>query len=593
MPPTASQSTLTLKTVDTAHPPVPSLRECFRFVLPAFGIYASPALMSLIDAAFVGRLSTLELAALGPASSISDSAPNPLLFISIGATNLCARAFATKGSGDVLATTTRTSLSMGTAGGFMIAGLVTANAASLAMAYCSGNAALAVPCARYVFIRALAIPAVVIATVAQAICIGVKDTTTPMIAVGLSAALNLAGNFVLITCLGQGLAGAAWATSASQLCAAALLLRALAQKGFLRRPPPAVPNMGMEDAVEALGPNMGAEDAVEALGARVAPRAVLDARIAPGDVVKLVGQERPMDNGLRAVVAEVGQEGCTVRLMNEGNRSRYFPFKQLELALKAEARAVQTEVSVGGGGGGGGGSEGGGSVGGGGVGGVGSFAVARALMGFVPFLFVMGVKIGMHNGCAATAASLGGVPAAAHTALFATAMLCFTMNDVGSSLCQAYLPAFSSGGTFDLRAARPTLEQLLRCTLCISLSVVALSSFVLLGFGSSFTTDPAVLQQMHQIVPLMATTLSLHGTAITLEGMMLARRAFRAMWATYAFIALSVTGMLAIVRRSSHGLLSGLSGVWRVYIFFQLVRILGFAWGGGLLQRQRARPVAQ
>jgi hypothetical protein len=333
---------------------------------------------------------------------------------------------------------------------------------------------------------------------------------------------------------------------------------------------------------------MGTEDAVEALGARVAPRAVLDARIAPGDVVKLVGQERPMDNGLRAVVAEVGQEGCTVRLMNEGNRSRYFPFKQLELALKAEARAVQTEVSVGGGGGGGGGSEGGG-----GVGGVGSFAVARALMGFVPFLFVMGVKIGMHNGCAATAASLGGVPAAAHTALFATAMLCFTMNDVGSSLCQAYLPAFSSGGTFNLQAARPTLEQLLRCTLCISLSVVALSSFVLLGFGSSFTTDPAVLQQMHQIVPLMATTLSLHGTAITLEGMMLARRAFRAMWATYAFIALSVTGMLAIVRRSSHGLLSGLSGVWRVYIFFQLVRILGFAWGGGLLQRQRARPVAQ
>ena len=224
-PPTASQSTPTLKTVDTAHPPVPSLRECFRFVLPAFGIYASPALMSLIDAAFVGRLSTLELAALGPASSISDSAPNPLLFISIGATNLCARAFATKGSGDALATTTRTSLVMGVAGGFIIAGLVTANAASLAMAYCSGNAALAVPCARYVFIRALAIPAVVIATVAQAICIGVKDTTTPLIAVGLSAALNLGGNFVLINGLGQGLAGAAWATSASQLCAAALLLQ--------------------------------------------------------------------------------------------------------------------------------------------------------------------------------------------------------------------------------------------------------------------------------------------------------------------------------------------------------------------------------
>ena len=50
------------------------------------------------------------------------------------------------------------------------------------------------------------------------------------------------------------------------------------------------------------------------------------------------------------------------------------------------------------------------------------------------------VKIGMHNGCAATAACLGGAAAAAHTALFATGMLCFTIGDVGSSLCQVITP---------------------------------------------------------------------------------------------------------------------------------------------------------
>tara|TARA_B100000513_G_scaffold180566_1_gene99106 strand:+ start:560 stop:691 length:132 start_codon:yes stop_codon:yes gene_type:complete len=43
----------------------------------------------------------------------------------------------------------------------------------------------------------------------------------------------------------------------------------------------------------------------------------------------------------------------------------------------------------------------------------------------------------MHNSSAATAASLGAVEAAAHTALFAIAMLCFTFGDVGSSLAQA------------------------------------------------------------------------------------------------------------------------------------------------------------
>ena len=80
--------------------------------------------------------------------------------------------------------------------------------------------------------------------------------------------------------------------------------QALAQKGFLRRP---------ARRASSAGPNMGTEDAEEALGAveALAPRAVMGARIAPGDVVKLVKQERPMDNGLRAVVAEVGQEGCT------------------------------------------------------------------------------------------------------------------------------------------------------------------------------------------------------------------------------------------------------------------------------------------
>jgi hypothetical protein len=75
-----------------SYPDVPSLRECLRFAIPALGIYCAGPLMSLIDAAFVGRASSLQLASLGPASSISDSAPLPLLFLSIGATNLVARA---------------------------------------------------------------------------------------------------------------------------------------------------------------------------------------------------------------------------------------------------------------------------------------------------------------------------------------------------------------------------------------------------------------------------------------------------------------------------------------------------------------------
>ena len=79
-----SNTTPALSSSMKQYPPTPSFRDCFSFALPALGIYACPPLMSLIDASFIGRTSSIELAALGPAGSISDCAPLPLLFLSIG-----------------------------------------------------------------------------------------------------------------------------------------------------------------------------------------------------------------------------------------------------------------------------------------------------------------------------------------------------------------------------------------------------------------------------------------------------------------------------------------------------------------------------
>ena len=121
--------------------------------------------------------------------------------------------------------------------------------------------------------------------------------------------------------------------------------------------------------------------------------------------------------------------------------------------------------------------------------------------------------------------------------------------------------------------------------------VMGLSSVVILACAGHFSSDPAVVAQMVRILPLMATTLSIHGTAVTLEGYLLARRAFGALGLTYAFVAASVAFLLRLVRISSDGLLSGLGGVWLVYVWFQIVRIAGFAWGGGLL-RWPPRPAA-
>ena len=133
-----------------SNPPVPAYRECLVFALNAVGIYAAPTLMSLIDVAFVGRVSTTQLAALGPASLISDSAPFFLLFVSIAATNLVAKAHAAKDQAGT-ARVARTSVAFARAGGPVLAAVTMLSATTLSRFYCGGNAAVLAPlCARYV-----------------------------------------------------------------------------------------------------------------------------------------------------------------------------------------------------------------------------------------------------------------------------------------------------------------------------------------------------------------------------------------------------------------------------------------------------------
>ena len=75
----------------TRQPP-PTFKECIAFTAPALAIYVAGPLMSLIDAGFVGRRSSFELAALGPAGTISDSMTTLLVFLSVATTDLVARA---------------------------------------------------------------------------------------------------------------------------------------------------------------------------------------------------------------------------------------------------------------------------------------------------------------------------------------------------------------------------------------------------------------------------------------------------------------------------------------------------------------------
>ncbi|KAJ1448115.1 hypothetical protein M885DRAFT_540329 [Pelagophyceae sp. CCMP2097] len=417
--------------------------------------------MTLIDAAFVGRTSSVALAALGPASTISDSLLTLLVFLSVATTNMVATAMGT-GEADVdkAARATTIGLALATVSGVVFGAAIFRNAAPLTALYAGAAAPpeLVPLAAAYVRIRALALPAALAGCVAQAACIGARDTVTPMLSVALGAGLNFVGDCALVP--KQGIVGAAIATAVSQYAAVVLLSVALARKGFIGGP-------------------------------------------------------------------------------------RLFAAKPSRPAGVSWSRDIWPFFRYG------------------------------------PFMFCCLMKLVLHNSAAMTAVALGGVNAAAHTVIYSVAIFCFVLGDVGTSLALAYLTPYYNEETkvFDLEAAKATINSVLRVCWSISAVCVAVSSLIIARGAAAFTADQAVIQSIRKVLPLTAATLAMHCSAVTLEGLLLIKRDFKFLCAVYAVIGLGVVQLHSQILK--RGL--GLSGVWAVYVAFQVGRTAVFAWQGGLI----------
>ena len=230
----------------------PSFAELFKFTLFAMPIYVSPTLLSLIDTATVGQVSSVQLAAMGPACAICDALTGLMVFISVGTTNAVSTAY---GSGDMSAAKRAASVStvmsfligcvvavlLYTSIGPIIANVAAPAAISSTSARTGGSAAAVAAtaqlwrsCEAYVKIRALSFPAALVLMSAQASCLGAKDSASPTLATLLASVVNVIGDVILVLGpLSMGIAGAAWATVGCQIAAAAMLLRTLRRKGLV------------------------------------------------------------------------------------------------------------------------------------------------------------------------------------------------------------------------------------------------------------------------------------------------------------------------------------------------------------------------
>ena len=209
-------------------------REILGLAIPALGALAIDPLLTLVDTAFVARLGTVELAALGVDTAILGFAFFAFNFLAYVVTPLVARALgsgrteeARRWVGDALL------LAVGLGVIVMVVLLI---AAPLFVEMMGASPDIADPAVSYLRIRGLATPAVLLVTVGHGPFRGHKDTRTPLrVAIGVNVA-NLVLDPLLIFGLGWGLEGAAIATVAAQYLGAIWFIRLIANRAMASRP---------------------------------------------------------------------------------------------------------------------------------------------------------------------------------------------------------------------------------------------------------------------------------------------------------------------------------------------------------------------
>lgn len=209
-------------------------RAILRLAVPALGALAIDPLLTLIDTVFVARLGVTELAALGVDTAILGIAFFGFNFLAYATTPLVARAL---GRGDtalarrLAGDAVTLAVALGVAAAALLLWL-----APLAVDLMGSAADFRAPAITYLRIRALATPALLVATAGHGVFRGNQDTRTPLVVVAVVNGLNVVLDPLLIFALGWGLSGAAIATVVAQYLGAIWFVDLLWRRSLAARP---------------------------------------------------------------------------------------------------------------------------------------------------------------------------------------------------------------------------------------------------------------------------------------------------------------------------------------------------------------------
>ena len=218
---------------------VTSIAELLAFTLPTMAIWLCDPILSLLDTAMVGLTSTIELAAISPASVyVGHTCYILCSAFAVSATALIARdriVARRKNTPEAVEEDARTVndvLVLSAGVGCIIAASLFAFHIPGLTKYVGANSLALIPhAATYTKIRLLAFPAAIACAVMQSAHLATEDPYTPLKATLVAAAVNGLGDFIAVFCFNAGIAGVAWATAFAQIVVTTLFVRAMVVRG--------------------------------------------------------------------------------------------------------------------------------------------------------------------------------------------------------------------------------------------------------------------------------------------------------------------------------------------------------------------------
>mmetsp|Transcript_17356 Transcript_17356/g.40080 ORF Transcript_17356/g.40080 Transcript_17356/m.40080 type:complete len:669 (-) Transcript_17356:254-2260(-) len=498
---------------------VPSYKRLLVFTATTVLIWLSEPLLSLVDTTIVGltasaKSAVVQIAALGPATTLFDGLIYTTYFLAISTTNQLAPGLAAAASvSSAMAQKTHnntapetnhdnasnpwkelrrsTSHLLGLAIAFgsavsaiiyafgrPIIGQMVGGATNMGAAEANAIVPLATNYAR---IRAAVAPFSIVGFVAQSFCLTTLDISTPVIAVAAASVVNILGDLALSPRF--GIQGAAIATAMATVTSCLILLRKVRK----------TTNQWKSKQFELES----------------------SAATTEGSTMITQNNRNALEN-----------ESIDAEMKNEKNDNKPdVPF----FSMPDKASTIDL------------------------------FKLAG------PIFFVMISKVACYNLMTVRATAFGIIPLASHNIMMRVFFFFACFGDSLSQAAQSFFPQV------DRKARRSLIQRLLCIATFVGLSINVMSRLMLTRFGGFLTKDSTIIGLMAEYSTLVGSALLLHPFIQLLEGTVLAKRDLLFMVKSYLCTSLLHFGFVFSPVASTF------AGLWRALFVFQNVRLTQFA----------------